>query len=1027
MRVPVKWLGEYVDIGIGAQELAQKMTLSGTKADSVEYLGEGIERVVAGRILALERHPNADKLQVARVDAGSANGGEIQIITGATNIKEGDVVPIALDKSRLPGGVRIKATKMRGLDSCGMMCSIQELALSKYDWPGAAEDGIFILEPGTAPGADIREVLGLDDTAIDFDITYNRADCLGILGIAREAAAVLGRPYTPPRAFAEGLRGAAGGAMANGGQATGGSAAANGGSAVGGSVAAGGNNAGGAAANGDSCAAANGVDGVDGVDGGRAGKGAGGGIGAAASGGSAAGRLGDMLSVEIREPDLCPRYTARIVTGARIGDSPEWMKRRLRNAGVRPINNIVDITNYVMLETGQPMHAFDMRFVGGGAIVVRRAGEGESIRTLDGGERALDPSMLVIADRDRPIAVAGVMGGANSEILPDTGTIVFESANFDGVSIRRTARRLGMRTESSSRYEKGLDAEMALPAADRAADLVERLGAGTVVGGHIDAYPRRAELARVKFSPERINALLGTGIDAAFMLGVLEKLGFSYDESSGEAIVPSFRRDVGIEADLAEEVARFYDYNNIKATLGAGAKATIGMRTREQKLRQTVLDTAASCGYSEIYTLSFQSPKAFDRLGLPPGSPLRDAVRVGNPSSEDASLMRTTTVPDMLRVLADNGNRRIPSAELFEISHTYHPAPARAVGEAAAHGQPAEQGQGSGAGQGQAVAHGQPAGQAAGSGAAGQGQWAADRPGAEQGQAAAQGQPAGQAAGSGAAGQGQWAADTLGVEQGKAARQGQPAGQAVASGQAQGLGAGQGSAAGSGAEGLPAQPPSGAAEAAAAAAAAVASVPLPEQRAVLTLGAYGGQNDFYSMKGAFEDIFAAAGARRHRFRACEDVPFLHPGRAAYIDIAGAEAGFFGEVHPLARAAFELPERAYVGVVSLDRLFAAASLGKSYRKLPKYPPVPRDLALVADSGVKYADIVAIMRKAAGEELESVELFDVYTGRQVPEGKKSLAFSLLFRAGDRTLVDDEVSAHIKAIVGALSREAGVELRQ
>ncbi|MDR1061859.1 MAG: phenylalanine--tRNA ligase subunit beta [Clostridiales bacterium] len=916
-----------MDIDIGAQELAKKMTLSGTKADSVEYLGQDIERVVTGRILALEKHPNADKLQVSRVDVGGACGGEIQIVTGATNIKVGDVVPIALDKSRLPGGARIKTTKMRGVESCGMMCSIQELALSKYDWPGAAEDGIFVLDPGAPVGAGICEVLGMDDTVVDFDITYNRADCLGILGIAREAAAVLGKPYTPPRVILEGLRGA-GGPQPQAGAGAGAGAGAEVGAGA---------DAGAGAAEAKAKPAPQPQAGAvvaAGADAGRgAGVGANAGAGAqpgdaASLSGPASGSIEGALSVEIREPGLCPRYTARIVTGVRIGDSPEWMKARLRNAGVRPISNIVDITNYVMLEMGQPMHAFDMRFVGGGSIVVRLAEEGEALRTLDGNERALGASTLVIADRDRPIAVAGVMGGANSEILPDTRDVVFESANFDGTSVRQTARRLGMRTESSSRYEKGLDAEMTLPAADRAASLAMALCEGAADGGCLDVWPSRAARARVRFSPERINALLGTDIDRAYMLGALEKLGFGYDEASGEAIVPSFRRDVSMEADLAEEVARFYDYNNIKATLRPGEKVTVGMRTHVQKLRQIVLDTAVSCGYSEIYTLSFQSPKAFDRLGLPQDSPLRSAVRIGNPSSEDASLMRTTTIPDMLKVLSDNGNRRLPSAELFEISRTYHPnGAAPAVG------------------------------------------------GAATGNAAA--------------------------------------GNAVADGAAAG-----GATVGNATAGAPA--PAGLS--------ALAGAPaLPEQRDVLTLGAYGGRNDFYSMKGLIEDIFAAVGVRRYKIRECADVPFLHPGRAAHIDIAGAEAGFFGEAHPLAREEFELPERTYVGAISLDRLFAAASLDKAYRKLPKYPPVPRDLALVADSGVKYADIVGIMKKAAGDELESVELFDVYTGKQVPEGKKSLAFSLLFRAGDRTLVDAEVSAHVQAIVAALSQKAGVELRQ
>jgi phenylalanyl-tRNA synthetase beta chain len=929
----MEWLNEYVNArDVEPREFARAMTLSGTKAENIAYLGEGIERVVTGRINSLAKHPDADRLQVAQVDVGEAEGGEIQIITGAANIKAGDVVPIALDKSRLPGGVRIKATKMRGLESRGMMCSIQELNLSKYDWPNAAEDGIFVLGEDVGPGVDIREALGLDDTAIDFEITYNRADCLGIIGIAREASVALDKPLALPEAFArDGYGGAAGGAAA----AQGGTAAVRGGTAAprpadmdGASDMAG-------AANASGVPAASGAPAVASMP--------------ADAGASAAPSCppGSSLSVEIREPELCMRYTARIVTDAVIRDSPEWMRRRLRNAGVRPINNIVDITNYVMLEMGQPMHAFDKRFVGGGKIVVRRAGEGEAIKTLDGGDRELDPSVLVIADRDKPIAVAGVMGGANSEILSDTRDIVFESACFDGVSVRQTARKLGMRTESSSRYEKGLDPEMTLVAADRAIDLVELLGAGKAVKGRIDVYPQKLPRARVAFSPERINALLGTDIGKSYMEGVLRRLGFEFDGAEGRsyAIAPTFRRDVSQEADLAEEVARFYGYNNIRPTLSSGSQTTIGVRTYEQKLRQIVLDTAVSCGHSEIYTISFQSPKAYDRLGLPADSPLRDAVRIGNPSGEDVSLMRTTTLPDMFKAISENANRRTPSVRLFELSHTYHPRAAGAAGSAADSAE----------------------GIAVGSVAS----------------AIVSASP--NASGAGGAG-GAGDTDDAGVAASPAA--------AVAHGGPQG---------------------------------AFSDSALPEQRGVLTLGAYGDGNDFYSMKGLIEDIFSALGVRRHKIRPCADMPFFHPGRAAYVDVAGTEAGYFGEVHPMIGKEFELPERTYAGVISLKSLFAAANLEKENKKLPKVPPVPRDLAFVADKGVTYAEMADVMRKAAGDVLESVGVFDVYTGEQVPEGKKSVAFSLLFRSEGRTLVDDEVNAHVQAIIAALAKKVGASLRQ
>ncbi|MDR3121453.1 MAG: phenylalanine--tRNA ligase subunit beta [Clostridiales bacterium] len=873
MLVPLEWLNEYVKVDCGAEELARRMTFSGTKAESVTFLGEEFENVVAGRLLTVEKHPNADKLQVSQVDVGRGDGASLQIITGATNVRAGDVVPIALDKSRLPGGVRIKAAKMRGVESQGMMCSIQELNLSKHDYPDAADDGIFILDPSVVPGTDIREIFGLDDAVIDFEITPNRPDCLGMLGIAREAAATIKKPLTLPPALTQGRKSEDARNEAQGGAPD--------------------------IAELLSVEVRN--EAQDGAP-----------------------DIAELLSVEVRDAALCKRYTARVVTDAVIKPSPEWMKRRLRNAGVRPINNIVDITNYVMLEMGQPMHAFDARFVGGGKIIVRRAGDGEVIRTLDGGDRALDASVLVIADSEKPIAVAGVMGGENSEILPDTRTIIFESANFEGVSVRRAAKKLGMRTESSSRYEKGLDPDMTRAAADRAVELAELLAAGSAARGCIDVYPAPLPPARVRFSPERINALLGTSLDREVMLDILRTLEFSYDEAHNEIIVPPFRMDVGMEADLAEEVARFYDYNNIKATLNPGSAVTIGLRTYRQQLKKHVLDTVVACGFSEIYTFSFQSPKVYDRLRLPQDDPLRCAVRIGNPMNEDMSLMRTTALPEMLKALADNHAQRTPAAELFELAATYHPA--------------------DGAGN-------------------------------------APTRPDGSAA----------------------ARSGGPAA---------------------------ASPVSAAAApvsevAASAADVAAADALLPVQRTSLTIGAYGAPNDFYTLKGVFEDLFFALGIRDYEFLPCRDAAIYHPGRAACIKIGGKDAGAFGELHPDVAEEFGTPERTYAGCLSLEAVYEAADLSRSYTRLPKFPPVPRDLALLVDGGVTSGELIRVMKKAAGSLLETIDIFDVYTGKQVPEGKKSMAYSLLFRAEDRTLTDEEVGALVAKIVAALAA-AGAELR-
>jgi len=623
--------------------------------------------------------------------------------------------------------------------------------------------------------------------------------------------------------------------------------------------------------------------------------------------------------VEIQNADLCYRYTARVITGARIGESPEWMKKRLRNSGVRPINNIVDVTNYVMLETGQPLHAFDARFVDGNEIIIRNARRGEVIQTLDGGERELGADMLVIADAKNPIAVAGVMGGENSGIFPDTRTVIIESANFYGISVRRTARKLGMRTESSSRFEKGLDPNMTLPAADRAAELIEALGAGEVAGEYIDIYPGARGPSRVGFSPDKINALLGTDISHERMLEILYGVGFTYDADSNEVVAPTFRMDVSMAADLAEEVARFHDYNNITATLHPATVAAPGLRTPVQRLRQTAQNSLLACGYSEIYTFTFQGPKAYDKLLLPPDSPLRDAVRIENPFNEDSCFMRTTAIPDMLKVISDNYNQRIGGAAFYEFASVFEPA----------------------------------------------------KGGDAEFLAAAGGSGLAAAGGNGLAAAGLQAA-AGGIDL------------------------------------------------------AAADEFLPRQKSELTLGAFGAGHDFFTMKGAIELMFKALGIKSYQLARCADIPYMHPGRSAYIMTGRTVAGHFGEIHPDAADAFSLPEHTLAGAISLDIAFKAAIPGRSYRQLPKFPPVPRDLALLTDADTPAGDIRRVIKKYGGAILESAEVFDIYTGAQVPEGKKSIAFSLLFRSDDRTLTDEEVAAKISAIIGALEKELGAALR-
>jgi len=795
MKLPLNWLKDYTDINASPKEYADALTLSGSKVEGWEELGAGIDKVVVGRILSVEKHPNADRLQVTRVDVGS---GVIQIVTGATNIKVDDLVPVALDGSSLPGGVKIKKGKLRGVESEGMMCSIAELGVTKEEYPNAIEDGIFILEGDPAPGTDIKEYLGMNDTVMEFEITSNRPDCFSIIGLARESAATFGTSFRIPEVVVKELGGP--------------------------------------------------------IDG--------------------------KASVEIKAPDLCPRYAARIVENVKIEPSPRWMQERLKAAGVRPINNIVDITNYVMLEYGQPMHAFDLENLKGHSIIVRRAEAGEKIRTLDGQDRELDTSMLVIADAERPVAVAGVMGGENSEITPETRTILFESANFDGISVRLTAKKLGMRTEASGRFEKGLDPENVINAINRAAQLVEELGAGTVCRGIIDCYPVKKEKRVISFNPDRINALLGTDISADTMTAIFKRLEIEVDEASGTVTPPTFRPDLECEADLAEEVARFYDYNNIKPTLLEGKAATVGGKTEKQKIVDLIGRTMQSCGLSEIYTYSFTSPKVFDMMNLPADSELRKAIVISNPLGEDYSIMRTTTIPDMLKVLSVNYNRRVEEARLFEISYVYLPK-------------------------------------------------------------------------------------------------------------------------------------------------SMPLTELPEEKPVLTIGMYG-DVDFYDLSGVIEELMAALGIKKYALEPVKDDPTFHPGRTAKLIVAGKSCGILGEIHPAVAEKFEAAQRNYVALIDIDPLVMHTNLKAEYKPLPKFPAVSRDIAVLVDDEVPVKHIEQIIVKQAGNIFEEARLFDVYKGKQVPEGKKSVAYSIQFRASDRTLTDEEVGKAMDNIIKALSDRLRAQLR-
>lgn len=598
MNTPLSWIKAYVpDFDVTPQEYTDAMTLTGTKVEGYECLDKNLEKIVVGQIISIERHPDADKLIICQVDVGSST---VQIVTGAPNVKTGDKVPVVLDGGKVAGGhdgcplpedgIRIKKGKLRGIESCGMMCSIEELGSSREMYPDAPENGIYILPEDTSTGADALEVLGLHDSVFEYEVTSNRVDCYSVIGIAREAAATFHKSFVPPEVSASG----------------------------------------------------NSED------------------------------IHDYLKVTVEDSSLCPRYCARMVKNIKLAPSPQWMQRRLAACGIRPINNIVDITNYVMEEYGQPMHAFDYDLLAGHEIIVKRAKDGDVFQTLDGQERALDKSVLMINDGEKAVGIAGIMGGENSKITDDVKTMVFECACFDGTNIRLSSKKVGLRTDASGKYEKGLDPNNAEEAVNRACQLIEELGAGEVVGGMIDIYPEKREGKRIPFEPEKMNRLLGTQIAPKTMLEYFKKLDLEYDEAAGEILIPTFRQDLGCMADMAEEVARFFGYDKIPVSLPAG-EATTGKLSYKLRVEEIAREVAEFCGFSQGMTYSFESPKVFDRLLLPSDSPLRMTVNIQNPLGEDYSIMRTSPLHGMLNSLSTNYNRRNKNVRLYELANIYLP------------------------------------------------------------------------------------------------------------------------------------------------------------------------------------------------------------------------------------------------------------------------------------------------------------------------------------------------------------------
>ncbi|MDD5017753.1 MAG: phenylalanine--tRNA ligase subunit beta [Eubacteriales bacterium] len=795
MIAPYKWLCDYVDMDLAPDALMQKLIMTGSEVDGYTELGADIKKVVVGRIDAIEKHADADKLSVCMVDIGSER---LQIVCGANNIFEGALVPVAQIGANLPGGFKITKGKLRGVFSYGMLCSGKELGISETEYPGADVDGIMILREEYKPGTPLREILGLTDIVFEIEVGANRPDCLSMLGIARECAASLGKNVNMP----------------------------------------------------DLTYTENGGD------------------------------IADYVTVDVKDADLCERYVARAVKNVKIGPSPKWLQDRLVSAGVRSINNIVDITNFVMLETGQPMHAFDNDDIRGKKIVVRRALGGERITTLDKKERALTDDMLLICDAEGAIGIAGVMGGENSEIKNGTKTVVFESAKFLQGNVRRTSRSLGLPTESAMRFSKGVDTAGCKTAMDRALHLVALLGAGEIVSGEIDILSADISPRKVSAGADKINAILGTALEAGDMAALLRRV-FIETSVSGNTLVckiPSFRGDITFGEDIAEEVARMFGYDNIPIVKMTG-EVKRGMVSIDERSVDKIRALLVGLGCYECVTYSFAAMLEFDKLGVPDDDKLRRAVRIINPLGDEQGYLRTSPVPDILKVVSNNIKQKVRDIRLFETGRVYLP--------------------------------------------------------------------------------------TAGTKE------------------------------------------------------------LPEEHKYVC-AALCGDEDFFSLKGIVENLLEAFGIKNARFEP-EGAVYYHPGRCATVYAGGEKIGELGEIHPDVSEAYEIGRRVYVAELSLHAICAASDNIVKYEPLPKFPAAERDLALTVENSVPAAGLLECIEKNAGPYFESAALFDVYKGGQIGEGKKSLAFSIVFRAKDRTLLDEEANAARDLIVEAAGMQFGAKIRE
>lgn len=784
MYLSKKWLNDFVKVDdIDTKVLCDKLTLSGSKVESFKSEGGKIDKIIAGKVISIEKHPNADKLLVCSVDIGANE--PLQIVTGAHNLKVNDIVPVAVDGSTLYDGTKIKKGKLRGVTSNGMLCSLGELGLSKHDFPEAVENGIFVIRMPCELGQDVKDVIGFNDTVIDFEITPNRPDCLSVIGLARETSATLGRPlnlHTPK------VKGDA--------------------------------------------------------------------------------KFPLDLKISVEDKKLCPYYSARIVSDVKLKPSPAWMRERLRAMGVRPINNIVDITNYVMLEYGQPLHAFDLNTISGNEINVRLAFDDEKIVTLDGAERNLSKNDLIIADSEKPLAIAGVMGGENSGISENTKEIVFESANFFGPYVRVSSKKFNLRSESSARFEKGLDSNLCSIALDRACELVEELGAGKVTGKVFVVDSVNKKQVKISLDCEFINHFLNINLSREEMVEILSKIDCKV--INNEVVVPSYRSDLKLKNDIAEEIARFYGYNKILSTPLKGSMN--GGLSRKQKFKEKVKSTMMALGLSEIMTYSFVSPKSYDKLLIAPESNLRDYIEIKNPLGEDTSVMKTVAISTMLEILSRNFNYKNQNVKLFEIAKEYFKR-----GE-----------------------------------------------------------------------------DSLANE--------------------------------------------------------------PEK---LVAGLYGEDVDFFYVKGVVEELLNVLKIRNYDVMYCDSVPYYHPGRCAEISFNGKILGIVGEINPLVLENYEIKKRAYAFEFCIDDLFKFSNFEVEYKQIPRYPNVERDIAVICDKDLPAINLENVAKQSAGKFLEEVCIFDVYTGNQVPDGKKSVALKLTLRSNDGTLTDEQVQSTVKKVMKAYEK--------